>query len=395
MNLLWQVAKALRVIGLMACCAPLLVAAQTTISSPKALMCPDAKVLTNIHKQVCWSAMFPIRIMGVTMGGGSKPDGSASRAFCACGGDITRGRLPTVGFSVGLYLPLRMVEVVRKPYCFPSLQGLELTNNNVVAGGSRAMGGSFSIQDGPYKTETGFYNFHYLAYPLVALMNLFDAPACNVGGFTNPDVMFIGEALPNWYNDELGAMLSPENILFANPLAMAAAPIDCAALSTATTGTNFSDSLYWAAGCWGGMYPLTGTAANQSLSRTTSLLATRAIFLLSRIGLVKRTIGNDALCEAQVMPIMRKAQYKMQMLFPVPESRSAINMATAPQVATTPQTPEIDPSAFNTSSRACSHPIGKNTMQWGEWRARPATGEDAVYLLFQWVDCCIGKVPGL
>jgi conjugal transfer pilus assembly protein TraU len=40
----------------------------------------------------------------------------------------------------------------------------------------------------------------------------------------------------------------------------------------------------------------------------------------------------------------------------------------------------------------CCHNLGENTMLWGEWRQRPATGQDFVYLLWQWVDCCAGTL---
>lgn len=381
-------------------CALALTTAQAdTISTPAGLMCPDGRVLSGLIKNVCWKAMLPIRLLGTRFitGGATAPEGAANRAFCVCGGDLSRGRLPMVGFTVSMYLPLRVVEIVRKPYCFPSLPGgLEVSNSNVVAGGSRAMGGQFSSDTGTGTNDSGFYNFHYLAYPLAAMMNLFDSPSCNIGGFTTPDVLQLGEIFPNWYNDELGALLSPENILFANPIAVAAAPVDCANMALATVGNETSDNLYWVAGCWGGLYPLTGRANNRSLPRTSSLLATRAVFLLSRLGFVKRTIGNDVLCEPQFMPILRKSQYKMQMLFPVVQSRGdSPPVAPAPPATTNPQTPEVDPSAFSEMMRSCAHPIGKSTLQWGEWRSRPATGEDAVYLMFQWVDCCVGGIPGL
>ena len=68
-------------------------------------------------------------------------------------------------------------------------------------------------------------------------------------------------------------------------------------------------------------------------------------------------IFNSALCRPVIEPMLPKSQYKMSMFFPVPETESA-------------------------------HVIGESTMKWEEWRTIPGAGEDALYILWRWQDCC-------
>ena len=70
--------------------------------------------------------------------------------------------------------------------------------------------------------------------------------------------------------------------------------------------------------------------------------------------------GNDALCGGSIYPMIPKSQYKMSMLFPIAEA-----------------------------SGKCCHPIGQSTFLWGEWRNIPAVGEDFVYMLWRYTDCCL------
>jgi conjugal transfer pilus assembly protein TraU len=40
----------------------------------------------------------------------------------------------------------------------------------------------------------------------------------------------------------------------------------------------------------------------------------------------------------------------------------------------------------------CCHYIGESQFKWGEWRNRPGTGEDFVYLIWRYTDCCLSYV---
>ena len=68
---------------------------------------------------ICWSCAFPLKVGGTTIMdfGQEDFDSGVSNPLCACSSP------PKVGLSISFYEPARLVEVVRKPYCFPSLGG--------------------------------------------------------------------------------------------------------------------------------------------------------------------------------------------------------------------------------------------------------------------------------
>lgn len=76
------------------------------------LLCPDAdfggkKMLTD----VCWSCLFPVRLLGMTIFDEDNdiPDGATEKSFCTCSGDEG---LPMLGITGGAWLPARLIEVV-------------------------------------------------------------------------------------------------------------------------------------------------------------------------------------------------------------------------------------------------------------------------------------------
>ena len=76
----------------------------------------------NPITDICWSCILPLSIGGATIGnfGGQEDNGNPGTPVCSCGVN------PTIGLSVGFWEPARHVEVVRKPFCLPSLGGLNL-----------------------------------------------------------------------------------------------------------------------------------------------------------------------------------------------------------------------------------------------------------------------------
>lgn len=356
------------------------------------LQCPNVNILgADLITGICWSCLFPIKVAGISLfgGGDDAPSDAASNPVCACGGDLTKGRLPRVGFTLGLWQPARIIEVVRRPYCFPAMFGTQMADTAATAGGKYTIGGTTAHTPVPDSVNSGFYNWHYYVFPLLAVLEVMNVPDCNPDGYVDFDLAVMGEAFPNWYDSELALLLNPEAVLFGNPVALTAYPTDC---SAATTREPL-DRAFWVAGCWGSLYPFTGFfTPNDSPVRGSSLLATRSLALLSRLSLIKRTVGNDAACDAQFMPILKKSQYKMQMLFPVPETSGGSDAPGEEDTSAGGQqvTEQANPSRYT----QCCHPIGQSTLAWGEWRVRPGTGEDFVYLLWQWTDCCMGISPG-
>lgn len=223
--------------------------------------------------------------------------------------------------------------------------------------------------------DLSFYQYHYYSFPLLAMLNLFVQAACNPDNYTDLDLMYMSEIDPTWNNDEIAFFVNPEAAAVANPIAQAACTVDAAAASVGFP----IDNLWWCAGAWGGLYPLTGNAPHMSMPRETSLLATRAVAALHRRGLSWRTKGDDVLCRGKIDPMLPKTQYRMSMFFPSAEAGDTITFTTQNADGTTTN---------STKKTEGSHPIGQTTFVWGEWRTIPAVGEDALYMLWRWNDCC-------
>jgi conjugal transfer pilus assembly protein TraU len=382
-------------------------AARAASDDVKKLMCPDAKILgPTLITGICWSCMFPVYLAGVKAfdGRNSRPPGAADRRVCYCDGDLSRGELPTIGFTVGMYVPARLMEVVRKPWCFPSLFGADMGDARTLDG-ALMMGGAARLKGAEASGQRAMWTWHMYAFPLLEILQLVNLPQCNTDNYSSFDLMFLSEAFPHWYDGQLAFLINPEAVVFGNPIAQSAQLVDCVAASAG----NARNELFWTAGCWGSHYPLVGSAGG-STSQSTSLIASRGLFLLSRLGFMKRTVGNDALCGGKKMPVLAKNQFKFQQLFPVPESSNkdpgsnpappAIDTARPGEPPTASEA-TLDPGAttvpkFNISNvgGGCCHSLGENTMLWGEWRQRPATGQDFVYLLWRWTDCCAGVLGG-
>jgi len=351
-------------------------AAQTPPSQPVGqaeLMCPDARIWGSaLVSSICWSCLFPIRLMGaLQMGEGNIPPNAADDAVCLCDGN---GGVPDVGFVLGMWSPMALVELVRKPYCSPSIGGATI----------RESFRSWGMKDGSDggSSSNQFLNFHYFSFPLYQILELLLAPECNAGGFSDFDLLYMSEIDPTWSEDELAVFTQPEVAVASNPVLQATCPVDCAA----ATFSGPVDRMWWCAGCWGNLYPFTGNVpSGGSPPRVSSLLATRALAALHRRGQAWRTTGDDVVCGGDIYPMIPKAQYRMSMMFPIPEADNAIRRPT-PSASAGTGNPQIDDYEW---TQKCCHNIGVPTMLWGEWRNIPATGEDFVYLLWRWSDCCV------
>lgn len=344
-----------RIVLLMAIILPSTVAYSDTITDSSTtdsskLLCPDAQFWGKaMLTDVCWSCMFPIRLFGATIHDGDNfvPDGATEKTFCSCDGNSV---IPAFGVTAGAWLPARLVEVVRKPYCSPIMGGMSFNNSVRLWGGSK--------QTETDDSDKTFFNYHYWAFPLYAILELFTQTNCNAGGLRNLDMMYMSELDPTWNVDELAFFMNPEAVIFANPLAVAACTVDCA--KTTATGKPMT-SLWWCAGCWGNLYPFSGNIASDgSAPRDTSLLTARLLSSMHRKSLAHKTYGDNALCGGTIYPMLPKQQYKLSTLFPIAEADGR-----------------------------CCHAIGESTFRWGENRSIPGVGEDYVYMVWRYADCCL------
>jgi len=375
----------------------------------KDIGCPNSEILgAGLIDRICWSCLFPIALMGVELfniNGAAAPEGHANRGVCVCHGSWKELKLPTIGFSLGYWQPARLLELTRLPYCFPGLGGLRATMSLSTAGGAAQVGILSSHEVDQTLTEIDFVNIHYYAFPLFAILELLDLPSCNPDGYMTFDLLQIGEAYPNWYSDELSFLVQPESLVFANPFAQAAAMLECGYIAAMDKPI---DNWWWTAGCWGMVYPFSGNMpVSSQIVNNWSLASTKFLYMLGRLKMIRRTVGNDALCDAQDMPILLKSQYRMQMAFPVAETDDSATKLCGNGGTKTPEACKNPPpaggsgdgsmkqaikeSSFRIRKRCC-HALGDSTLLWGDWRHIPVTGEDAVFVLWQWVDCCLGVV---
>ncbi|MCA8967567.1 MAG: TraU family protein, partial [Planctomycetes bacterium] len=307
--------------------------------------CPDSKLFSGkLITDICWACFFPIRVAGIPFGGGDRPPAATDRLFCGCEG---AAGIPQLGFAVGLWEPARIIEIVRSPGCSTVLGGtrLEIGSERLLGASGRA-----DWDNG----ETMFAHYHYYAFPLLLLMDLFFEDRCNADGYMDFDLLYLSELDPTWNDSEIAFFTNPEAAWLANPVALSA----CIADGVAASAGNPRDELFWCAGTWGNLYPFSGAIHSRgSRPARTSLLATKALAALHRRGLARRTMGDEALCEAPIAPFMPKSQYRMTQFYPLPETERA-------------------------------HAIGESAWRWGQHRSIPGPGEDHVWILWRWHDCC-------
>lgn len=307
--------------------------------------CPDAKLFSQkLITDVCWSCLFPIRIMGASLGGGNVPSGASNQALCLCHDNLG---VPEPGMGVGYWEPARLVEVVRQAGCAPSLMGTTLP------GASRRFQGTPGAGEDDI-SDHGFYHYHYYAFPLLLMLDLFTPGGCMSDGMMDFDIMYLSELDPTWNNDQLAFFTNPEAAAVANLPAQSACMIDAAYTATG----NVNNAMWWCAGAWGSLYPLSGKVPTTGFANMTSLSSAKAIGALHRRGLAQRTMGQDAMCRSKIEPMLPKTQYKFNMFFPVAEGKK-------------------------------SHVLGETVLKWGMGRMIPGFGEDAVYMVWRWNDCCM------
>ena len=313
-------------------------------SSYNAIAAPCVGKFVNPAADICWSCIFPISIGSINIYSGGKEDTpNPSNPICMCGAP------PRVGISIGFWEPVRLVDVTRTPYCMVSLGGFSFGNHTKKHGGVAEKTSGEALKH-------SFYHVHWYMYPVVYWLELLTDFLCLEEG--SLDLAYLSELDPNWNNDELNAIVHPEAILFGNKIAQAACAVDCL---QANLGFP-SDSMYWCAGCQGGLYPFTGFIENHVGGVESSTLEVeKTIARLHRFGLAWETSGKGALCQKQVSPLIKKSQYKLQMTYP---------------------------RANATGSMACN-PLGRSTAIWGSGREYPSNGEDFGYLVWRKRNCCV------
>ena len=303
-----------------------------------AVCAPTGALTVDIILKADYTAMFPLRIAGIPIVPGRIQDvgGSVSSPICIC-----KDPIPRIGIPVSFFEPSRLIEVVKDPYCFPSM-GFGLTTSGGALGGTSGDDGSGN--------QSTFYQAHYYIFPIYALLELLTDFIClQMTGF---DMAYLTEVDPLWNNDTLSAILNPEALLFGNPIS------NLACIADAVTSAVFEpiDALFWCKGSWGNAYPLTGQTGGDGYVEGGASVAASLIYKLHRQLVLWGSWGQAGLCGYYPAPIWRKSAYRLQIVTPIP-------------------------SLYATT-------IGTTGMLWSFGKNPPFVGDNFSYLLFKKRECC-------
>lgn len=318
----------------------------------------------NLVTDICWDCMFPVRIGGkAVMSKANMPDNLSAITgnaddynpdsySCSCEVD---GKT-YVGVYVSFWEPHRVMEVIPQPGCFSFLFGMDMTETFNTGYGSKG-------KSPRPENEKSFQHVHYYAAPLMEMLSIMvNADFCRDKMMSGLDIAYLTEVDPVWNDDELSALLYAEVGLFSNPIAQTLCVVDCLAASL-----NYPiNQLFFCAGCWGGIYPMTGNVLQVgSFVTTSSLQATKLLARLARYpvppAVEHDTSSSLAKCGGVIRPFLKKSQYRINTLAPIAES--------------------ID-----------YHTIGESSLLWGESRVVPGVGEDQTYVFWRKKNCCMRLV---
>jgi len=320
-----------------------------------ALMTPAAQAqstcsgkFVNPITDVCWSCLFPLSVGALKIWPSTRPDtANPASPICACGNPV-----PRIGIAAGFWEPVRLADVSTKPWCFVNLGGMKIAPGFDIGQGH--LEGPSAI--GGKAQNSSKWHVHWYVYPLLYWMEILTDFLCfEQASF---DIAYMTEIDPLWQDDTLTALINPEAVLFSSPIAQAACAGDCIA---STVGLPL-DPVFWCAGCQGPMYPVNGNvAASIGHVQASRLALARFAFKIHREGLAWGTMGSKGLCNKYLMPVLRKQQYRVQMVNPIPTVAGP---------------------------GACT-PLGASTMPPTSGRAFPVKGEDMGYLVWRKRNCCV------
>lgn len=330
--------------------------------------CPSTSILAETFGKTCWECIFPMSLIGVTVFNLSEdsvraavgPGNSAIYPPQLCGCICFTPYICVPGLPFGAFFPSHLMEVVRNPFCFPSLNGLTIGANPTFIN----RGLVDVAQDDP-ALKMSYYHVHFIIFPLWAMLGTGINILCaNPSSMGNPlDIAYLSEVDPGWDDDVVSLLMFPEAVLFANPIATAACAVDSV---SASFGYPL-DPLFWCAGSFGNVYPPSGytSGSYSGQVKPAALVITRVLAKLSRIGAETWWAADGSLiCSDIPTFLIIKSQYKFQLLYPIANSDS-------------------------TNVVGCCSPIGRTQLMWGLAKTYPVDGDDFVFLIWKLQRCCM------
>jgi conjugal transfer pilus assembly protein TraU len=261
-----------------------------------------------------WNNMFPITIAGAVLSSNSNtvaPLMAAMPPVCVCP-TIIFG-MPFVGIGVTYWQPSYVSEIERRPGCLNSLGGVSVLSAYANLHSEQAHG-TFGANKAANRMQV-----HWYEYPLFSMLEMMTSSTCKSS--TGFNLAYVTEVDPLWQDDLWGAIFAPESALFSNPVATAVCAVDSVA-------SNFDfpmDPLFWCAGSWGTVYPLTGNSQHTGVPFTmNNQIQAKFIARNHRMGLQMQTIGPSAICSSHPNPIWVKSQYRYNQVAPIPRRGRAV-----------------------------------------------------------------------
>jgi len=264
-----------------------------------------------------WNNVYPITIADGPMGPNADPPLMYEPAVCVCPGIFG---IPSYGIGITYWQPLYISEVQKIAGCSSSLGGKMLLNGYAGLNSEQALA---QLEKGnPHSTRL---QLHWYQYPVFSVLEMFLGLTCrNDDGF---NLLYSSEVDPIWQNDPWAATIDPEAPLFASLLAQFACMVDSVAASVAFP----VDALFWCAGTWGGVYPMSGNAAHStSTFQIDNLVLAKFLARQSRLGLQFQTIGPLAECDAVPNPIWLKSQFRVNQVYPIPRHGAPLVIGAPP-----------------------------------------------------------------
>lgn len=298
----------------------------------------------NPISDICWKCLFPITIGKIQLMKSHLPDTkNPSSPVCVCASD--KFPVPRPGISIGLWEPIRLIDVTPEPYCFVNLGGMKMNLGFTRDQGSRPTASSAQVSR---------WYVHYYSYPIISLLQFIIDELCFLK--EEFDIAYISELDPMAMDDELSGIMNPEAFLFGNIIAQTACTFDCVRTSLNQLPT---DSLFWCAGCQGTMYPLNAHANAHIGGVQASLnVAEKTVAKMHRFLLAKETSTDNVakICNKRTNPIIKKSQYRYQMVFP---------------------------------KKSECRQFGRTTADIEVGVEKPIVGEDFGYLIWRKLNCCL------
>ncbi len=328
--------------------------------------CPSSNIFEETFSKTCWECMFPLSLIGTTVFNLGEdevapalgPGESAVYPPQLCGCVCFTPYLCVPGLPLGVFIPSHLVEVVRNPLCFPSLNGITLgADPNFIDRGMVDVS-----QDDP-ALKFSYYHVHFIIFPLWALLGTgFEFVCIGSSSASAIDIAYLSELDPMWGDDPLSLLMFPEAVLFANPITTAACAVDAAMASISWP----LDPLFWCAGSFGNIYPPSGytSGSYSGQVKPAGLVLTRLLAKLMRFGSeLYWAADGPAICSDFPTFLLVKSQYKFQLVYPIPNT--ALDGGT------------------------CCSPLGRTQLRWGLAKTYPVDGDDFVFLIWKLQRCCL------